>query len=142
MLIESEIAVSGVSESCSALDPIKRPRVLASAMRAHLSRSASLDRIRQFPAYLCDCGVLPQVLSYVQTSSTALQAGLTLVRGYLLCLAVYFGLVVLVVELSACCCVLLLGAKPSGLIFMLASLFAMCGMACKTIAHDPSNRTQ
>jgi hypothetical protein len=111
------------------------------SQRVRLTRTASLDRIRQFPAH-CFRGVLPHALSYLQTSSTAVQAGLAVVRGSLLVVAVYLGLVLLALQLSACCCVLLLGANPPGLLFMLASLFAMCGMASKTIVHDSTRDTQ
>jgi hypothetical protein len=86
--------------------------------------------------------VLPHALSYLQTSSSAIQACLAVVRGSLLAVAVYLGLILLALQLSACCCALLLGAKPPGLVFMLASLFAMCGMACKTIVHDSTRDTE
>jgi len=107
-------------------------------MRAHLARTASLDRIRQFPTYLCSRDFLHHALSYLQTSSSSVQAGLALVRGSLLIVAVYLGLFLLAAQLSACCYTLLLGAKPPGLIFLMTILFAMCGMAYKTILHDSS----
>jgi hypothetical protein len=65
------------------------------------------------------------------------------VRNFLLTVAVYLSLVLLTLQLSACCwALLLLGTNPFGLIFMLASLFAMCAVACQIIAHDYSKYTQ
>jgi hypothetical protein len=140
--VDRETGVAGVPVSSCALVPMRHPQVPVSTMRAHLSRTASLNRIRQFPAYLCNHSFLSHALCYLQTSSTAVQAGLTLVRGYLLYVAVYLSLFLLTAQLSACCCALFIGATPPGLIFMLASLFAMCGMACKIVAHDSSRRAQ
>jgi hypothetical protein len=116
------------------------PSRVKMAARVRLSRTASLERIRQFPAY-CYRGVLPHALTYLQTSSTAIQAGLAVVRGCLLAVALYLGLLLLTFQLSACCWALLLGAKPPGLVFMLASLLAMCAMASRTIVHDSTRQT-
>ena len=127
--MRSVVPVAGVADKRSAMGPTKSRRVHPS-----IARTASLDRIRQFPAY-CFRGVLPHALSCIQTSSSAMQACLAVVRGSLLAVAVYLGLILLAFQLSACCCALLLGAKPPGLVFMLASLFAMCGMASKTIVR-------
>jgi uncharacterized membrane protein YesL len=71
-----------------------------------------------------------------------MQASLAIVKGSLLAVAVYLGVILLALQLSACCCVLLLGTMPPGLVFMLASLLAMCGMASKTIVHDSRRDTQ
>jgi hypothetical protein len=99
-----------------------------------------MDRLRQFPAH-CFRGVLPHALSYLQTSSSAVQAGLAVARSSLLAAAVYLGLLLLALQLCACCCALLLGAKPPGLVFMLASLLAMCAMASRAILHDSTRQT-
>ncbi|XP_069699055.1 uncharacterized protein [Periplaneta americana] len=123
-----------VPKSNSVLDPTKSSRTI----KSRLSRSTSLDRIRQFPAYLCTRGCLPQALSFLRNSAEAAQASLTVVRRYLLVVTVYLCLFLLTLQLSACACALLIGATPPGLVFLVTSSMAMCAMACRTILHDPA----
>ncbi|KAJ9592453.1 hypothetical protein L9F63_015869, partial [Diploptera punctata] len=115
------------SDAMSRLQPDTNER------KRRLARSGSLDRIRQFPAYLCSSKILPDILT------TAMQSGieqtLKLVRGSSLVIAVYITVVVLLVQLAALCCALLAAPMPPGLLFLLASLFFMCFMASKTITH-------
>ncbi|XP_046387880.1 uncharacterized protein LOC124157304 [Ischnura elegans] len=62
-------------------------------------------------------------------------------REFLTNIAVYSGLIVLVVEGSGCLFGLLAGAMPPGLIFMISALVIMMVIAVMTIGHDPNSET-
>ncbi|PSN46227.1 hypothetical protein C0J52_11395 [Blattella germanica] len=128
-----------LTETNNNMDPqaMERLRPETDGMKPpRLVRSSSLDRIKQFPAYLCNTKLIPQLLN------TSVQAGieqvLRLVRGSLLFVSVYVCIFILLVQFSALCFALLSEPMPPGLLFMLASLAVMCGMACKTIGYDAS----
>lgn len=109
--------------------------------REYFMRSASLDRLRQFPAYLCtrSSSAFPNVLLFLNTALTAMQAALknavAFVQKYYLVGSVVAALFVVGLQLVLCSIVIFVGNKPPGLLFMLASLLLMAVIAYRTILH-------
>ncbi|GLG97400.1 hypothetical protein R5R35_000942 [Gryllus longicercus] len=116
-------------------------KMLKRDRRDYFMRSASLDRLRQFPAYLCtrSSSAFPNVLLFLNTAITAVQAalknGVALVQRYYLVGTVVAALIIVGLQLVLCSIVLFLGNKPPGLLFMVASLLLMAVIAYRTFVH-------
>ncbi|XP_071439656.1 uncharacterized protein [Hetaerina americana] len=72
----------------------------------------------------------------------AIRPSANLLKGeFLMNIAVYSGLIVLVIEGSGCLLGLIAGAMPPGLIFMISALLMMMVIVIMTIGHDPNAET-
>ncbi|XP_075238352.1 uncharacterized protein LOC142334307 isoform X2 [Lycorma delicatula] len=106
-----------------------------------LLRSASLDRIRQFPAYLCRQGS-NNVLLWLYNSRSAFKEVLSSaheqLRGLLLSFCVYLAIGLIVSQLIVCFLVMSIAATslPSGFIFLSICLVLISAIGMKTIPHD------
>lgn len=106
-----------------------------------LSRTSSLDRIRQFPAYLCRRGS-NSVLFWLYNSRSVFREVLASAhkqsRGVFLALCVYLAIGLIVAQLAICGLVMSIAAPtlPYGFIFMVACIAIMGALGMKTINHD------
>ncbi|XP_066997586.1 uncharacterized protein [Anabrus simplex] len=129
---------------CPPSAPPKEKTLAGRDRREYFMRSASLDRLRRFPAYVCTRGsqTFPNVLLFLSAALTAVQSSLKnvvqLSKKYSLAGTVLASLTVLLLKLVFCISVLMVDAKPLGLIFMVASLLLMALIAYRTVVNEDS----
>lgn len=105
---------------------------------AVLLRSSSLDRLRQFPAYLCSASSdLRWLFSSKTGVSQVIASYFKQLHSLLLIISVYFVVVLLAAQVVGLIVALVLCSKvPPGLVFMIACICIITGLATKAICHE------
>lgn len=105
---------------------------------AVLLRSSSLDRLRQFPAYLCSASSdLRWLFSSKTGISQVIASYFRQLHSLLLIISVYFAVVLLAAQVVGIVVALALCASiPSGFVFMVVCICVITGLASKAICHE------
>ncbi|XP_039276788.1 uncharacterized protein LOC111062310 [Nilaparvata lugens] len=107
-----------------------------------LLRSGSLDRIRQFPSYLCRRGSGGQLVTWIYNSRTVFTQALSFtheqLRSLMLVVSVYLMVGLVALQLAAAMFVLSVVSTslPNGMIFLLACILITSFIGFKTIPTD------
>ncbi|RZF34572.1 hypothetical protein LSTR_LSTR006957 [Laodelphax striatellus] len=107
-----------------------------------LLRSGSLDRIRQFPSYLCRRGSGGQLVTWIYNSRTVFTQALSFtheqLRSLMFIVSVYLMVGLVAAQLAASVVVLAIASPslPTGMIFLLACILITSFIGFKTIPQD------
>lgn len=105
---------------------------------AVLLRSSSLDRLRQFPAYLCSASSDLRWLFSSQTGiSQVIASYFRQLHSLVLLISVYFAVVLLAAQVVGMILVLAsCTSVPPGFIFMIVCVCVIIGLATIAISHE------